>query len=313
MNNILNTEELNKRHDLFKGLCTGRLKLDNLWEKRSYRYKFALRSIFLYPNTLRWLKKLVNYPLLGHYLTRQTNLPCKLQRPYLSSSMSNKESLNALIYHYDFLAIHNPKLTYALYSEHPFLLAELSGKNDKTFKLYIQSINKYAREGELSIYLVDESDNDLATLTFSFIEYKGKSTLFIAGLQGSNSQSAKGLIQQATKACYGLFPKRLVVEATLAVADFFRIEQVVAVSNEKHIYNNWRYTKRMKHVHSDYNNFWLSLNGVMDQRGLFTLPQQIARKPLSEVPSKKRFTYRCRYELLDSLMKSIKLQLEKLQ
>lgn len=313
MNNILNTEELNKRHDLFKGLCTGRLRLDNLWEKRSYRYKFALRSIFLYPNTLRWLKKLVNYPLLGHYLTRQTNLPCKLQRPYLSSSMSNKESLNALIYHYDFLAKHNPKLTYALYSENPYLLAKLSGKNAKTFKLYIQSINKYAREGELSIYLTDEYDNDLATLTFSLIEYQGKSTLFVAGLQGSNSQNAKSLIQQATKACYGLFPKRLVVEAALAFANFFRIEQVVAVSTEKHIYNNWRYTKRMKRVHSDYNNFWLSLNGIMDQRGLFILPQQIVRKPIDEVPSKKRLAYRCRYELLDSLMKSIKIQLDKLQ
>ncbi len=313
MNNILNTEKLNKRRDLFKGLCTGRLRLDSLWEKRSYRYKFALRSIFLYPNTLHWLKQLVNYPLLGYYLARQTNLPCKLQRPYLSSSMNNKACLNALIYHYNFFTSHNAKFTYAFYSEKPYLLAELSGKHEKLFRIYIQSINKYAREGELSIYITDEANNDLATLTFSIVEYQGKSTLFIGGLQGSNSADARNLIQQATKACYGIFPKRLVVEAALIVANFFAIEQIAAISNEKHIYNNWRYTKRMKHMHSDYNNFWLTVNGIMNSQGIFILPNLIARKSLSEIPSKKRMNYRCRYALLDSMSESFKIQLNQLQ
>lgn len=40
----------------------------------------------------------------------------------------------------------------------------------------------------------------------------------------------------ATKACHGLFPKRLLVEAVMTLAGAFPVEQILAVSNATHIY-----------------------------------------------------------------------------
>lgn len=313
MNKITDIVPPKNKMVLFKWLYSGQLKLNPLWQKWGYRCKFVLRSLFLAPRTFNWLEHLANYRLLGYFLSRQTNLPCKLQRPYLSTCMKNKACLQALVYHYDFLSSHNDKVTHAFYGEKAYLLAELTAKNDDIIHLFIQAEDKYAREGEISLYAYDQNNVDLATLTFSIIEYQGKSTLFIAGLQGSNHQDARSAIQQATKACFGLFPKRLVVESALILANFFQLEQIVAVSNTTHIYNNWRYKSRFKQLHSDYNDFWQTIDGKENSEGLFILPNNVARKPIEDIVSKKRSEYRNRYALLDTLIEKINNQLSTLQ
>lgn len=313
MKNSKNSPTLKNKITLFRWLYSGQLQLNSLWEKRSYRYKFIFRTVFLNPRTFNWLGHLANYPLMGYYLLQQTNLPCKLQRPYLSSCMSSKDRFQALVYHYNFLSSRCDKITHAFYGDKPYPLAELTVKNGETIKVVIQSKNKFSREGELSIYFYDENNISLAVLTFSIIEYNQKSTLFIAGLQGANTSNAKQIIQHATKSCYGLFPKRFVVESALIFAEFFQIEQIVAVGNNTHIYNNWRYKNRFKKLYSDYDNFWQMMAAQKNEQGLFMLPTKISRKPLEDIASKKRSEYRNRYQLLDNLACNIKHQLSKLQ
>jgi len=298
---------------LFRWLYAGKLILNPLWRNCWYRYKFFLRSILINPKTFIWLEHLANYPLLGYYLSRQTNLPCKLQRPYLSSSMNNRSRLQALIYHYNFLASHSDKITHAFYNNVPYLLASLTVKNEELINVFIHAKDKYSREGELSLFIYDKNDVDLATLTFSIIEYQGKSTLFIAGLQGSNNIEAKTAIQQATKACYGLFPKRLIVECASILTNFFKLEQIVAVGNKTHVYNNWRYKSRFKQLHSDYNDFWQTIDGQENNQGLYILPNNIARKAIEDIASKKRSEYRNRYVVLDNLAQHIGSCLSQLQ
>ncbi|WP_392553336.1 VirK/YbjX family protein [Orbus wheelerorum] len=313
MNDIQKITAPKDKTVLFKWLYSGKLILNPLWQNWFYRCKFFLRSIFLSPKTFTWLEHLANYSLLGYYLSRQTNLPCKLQRPYLSSCMNNQSCLQALIYHYNFLASRSDKITQAFYNDAPYLLAGLTVKNDELINIFIQAEDKYSREGELSICIYDQNNVDLATLTFSIIEYQGKSTLFIAGLQGSNNKDARAAIQQATKACYGLFPKRLAVECAILFANFFQLEQVVAVGNKTHIYNNWRYKNRFKQLHSDYNDFWQTIDGQENSQGLYVLPNNIVRKSIEDIASKKRSEYRNRYTLLDNLKQHIDDSLTQLQ
>ncbi|XKM14584.1 VirK/YbjX family protein [Orbaceae bacterium ac157xtp] len=289
------------KYTLFKLLYSGQLPLNPLWQKFSYRLKFALRTFILAPKTITWLDHLANYNLLGYFLSRQSNLPCKLQRPYLTTTFNSKACLDALVFHYDFLSSKNPALTHALYGENPFLLATIIGKNEQKFNVVIHSEDKYSREGELTIYMFDDNGCQLATLTFSLIKYEGKTTLFIAGLQGATGDDAKKRIQQATKSCFGIFPKRMVLEAALNFAKALGFEQVVAVGNQSHIYNNWRYKSRFKQLHSDYDDFWLTLDAHKNQAGLFTIPLTIARKSIEDIASKKRSEYRNRYALLDNL------------
>ncbi|WP_051516237.1 VirK/YbjX family protein [Gilliamella apicola] len=291
---------------LFNWLCTGKLPLNELWLKSTYRFKFFFRTLFLSPITFKLLDKLRLYPLLGYYLSCQTNLPCKLQRPYLASCLSQQERFEALAYHYDFLAKHPDSMTKAFYNPNiAFVLADVKVKNDANIKIAIQARNKFAREGEISLYFYDNDGIDLATVTFTIMQYQQKTTLFIAGLQGTGHREARIRVQQATKQCYGLFPKRVALEAALVIARYFNLEQIVAVGNKTHIYNNWRYNTRQERILSDYDDFWLTIDGKQDSNGLFILPNQIYRKSLDEIASKKRSEYRNRYALLDQLENSI--------
>ncbi|OCG66323.1 hypothetical protein A9G41_01010 [Gilliamella sp. Nev5-1] len=314
MNNITNMSQPKSKWQLFNWLYTGKLPLNELWLSSTYRYKFFLRTLFLSPITLKWLDKLRQYPLLGYYFSCQTNLPCKLQRPYLASCLSQKARYDALVYHYDFLAKQPDSLTKAFYNpQSPFILADMSVKNETNIQIAVQARNKFAREGEISLYFYDSDGIDLATLTFSIIEYQNKPTLFIAGLQGTGYPDARTRVQKATKACYGLFPKRVVVEAALIVARCYHLTQIIAVGNKTHIYNNWRYNSRQERILSDYDEFWLTIDGKQNAQGLFLLPNQIHRKSIEEIASKKRSEYRNRYTLLDQLQTKIEEQLTSLK
>ena len=306
MNNITNMSQPKSKWQLFNWLCTGKLPLNELWLKSTYRFKFFFRTLFLSPITFKLLDKLRLYPLLGYYLSCQTNLPCKLQRPYLASCLSQQERFEALAYHYDFLAKHPDSMTKAFYNPNiAFVLADVKVKNDANIKIAIQARNKFAREGEISLYFYDNDGIDLATITFTIMQYQQKTTLFIGGLQGTGHHDARIRVQQATKQCYGLFPKRIALEAALVIARYFNLEQIVAVGNKTHIYNNWRYNTRQERILSDYDDFWLTIDGKQDSNGLFILPNQIYRKSLDEIASKKRSEYRNRYALLDQLENSI--------
>ena len=306
MNNITNMSQPKSKWQLFNWLCTGKLPLNELWLKSTYRFKFFFRTLFLSPITFKLLDKLRLYPLLGYYLSCQTNLPCKLQRPYLASCLSQQERFEALAYHYDFLAKHPDSMTKAFYNPNIACeLADVKVKNDANIKIALQARNKFAREGEISLYFYDNDGIDLATITFTIMQYQQKTTLFIGGLQGTGHHDARIRVQQATKQCYGLFPKRVALEAALVIARYFNLEQIVAVGNKTHIYNNWRYNTRQERILSDYDDFWLTIDGKQDSNGLFILPNQIYRKSLDEIASKKRSEYRNRYALLDQLENSI--------
>ncbi|WLS90858.1 VirK/YbjX family protein [Gilliamella apicola] len=306
MNNITNMSQPKSKWQLFNLLYTGKLPLNELWLNWTYRYKFFLRTLFLSPITLKWFDKLIQYPLLGYYFSCQTNLPCKLQRPYLASCLSQQERFEALAYHYDFLARHPDSMTKAFYNPNIACeLADVKVKNDANIKIAFQARNKFAREGEISLYFYDNDGIDLATITFTIMQYQQKTTLFIGGLQGTGHHDARIRVQQATKQCYGLFPKRVALEAALVIARYFNLEQIVAVGNKTHIYNNWRYNTRQERILSDYDDFWLTIDGKQDSNGLFILPNQIYRKSLDEIASKKRSEYRNRYALLDQLENSI--------
>ncbi len=143
-------------------------------------------------------------------------------------------------------------------------------------------------------------------MTFALCQYQGKRTLFIGGLQGAKANIPHDAIQAATKSCHGLFPKRLLLEACTELTAYLDVEQIIAVSNDTHIYQSWRYRKKKQGLlHADYDSFWESLSGERTAERTFRLPLFIARKAMEEIASKKRAEYRRRYELLDSLQRQI--------
>lgn len=295
---------------LFLSLVKGLLRPGDAWQNPRYRRKFMLRSLVSPFSTGKLLSTLASQPLLGEMLHAQPGLPCRLHRPYLAANFNRNDALNALCFHYQTLTQTLPeKLLHSHLSESGARLAQLNGKDESQYYIDFCAIANMDKEGEATLIMSNAEGCELAGLTFTLCFYQGKSTLFIGGLQGAKSWVPHEAIQNATKACHGLFPKRLLLETACQLARHIGVEQILAVSNSAHIYRSWRYQKKKKdRLHADYDSFWQSMSGELLAQGYFKMPDEVARKPLEDIASKKRAEYRRRYALLDGMNANIAAQ-----
>ncbi len=293
---------------LFKNLAFGEIAPGLAWEKTAYRRKFMLRSLATPLSTARLLSELAKHPHLMQMLQVQPGLPCRLHRPWLTVNMDRQRALESLSWHYQMMCRKLPAtLTHGYLSKQGVTLLTLTGKDEQQYTVRLCADAFMDKEGEATLVFCDGQNTALAEMTFTLCQFEGKSTLFIGGLQGAKAHVPHELIQGATKACHGLFPKRLLVEAAMTLGAAFPVEQIVAVSNDTHIYRSWRYRKKKEgKLLADYDSFWLSIGGEKLDNGNFLLPLVMPRKPMEEIASKKRAEYRRRYALLDSLIQQVK-------
>lgn len=292
---------------LFQSLASGTLTPGLAWRNPAYRRKFMLRSLMAPFSTARLLSHLAQQPQLLQMLQVQPGLPCRLHRPWLSVAINRQQTLQALNWHYQTMQRQLPAtLMNGYLSREGVTLLTLTGKDDQPFTLRLCADAFLDKEGEATLAFCDAEQTVLAEMTFTLCQVDGTSTLYIGGMQGAKSFVPHEAIQSATKACHGLFPKRLLVEAAMTLGSAIGIQQIVAVSNSTHIYRSWRYRKKKEgKLLADYDGFWLSLGGERTKEGNFMLPLTIARKPMEEIASKKRAEYRRRFALLDSLVDQV--------
>lgn len=292
---------------LFKNLALGKIAPGLAWQKTAYRRKFILRSLTTPLSTARLLSELAKHPRLMQMLQVQPGLPCRLHRPWLTVNMDRQRALESLSWHYQTMSRQlPPTLINGYLSKQGVDLLTLAGKNEQQFTIRLCADAFMDKEGEATLVFCDSQNTVLAEMTFTLCQFEGKATLFIGGLQGAKAHVPHELIQGATKACHGLFPKRLLVEAAMTLGTAFPVEQIVAVSNATHIYRSWRYRKKKEgKLLADYDSFWISIGGEKQDNGNFMLPLAMPRKPMEEIASKKRSEYRRRYELLDSLIQQV--------
>ncbi|MDR0218406.1 MAG: VirK/YbjX family protein [Enterobacteriaceae bacterium] len=296
---------------LFTDLVGKRITPGLLWHSPSNRAKFALRSIFTPVSTFRLLDSIAKTPICHDILKKQPSLPCKLHRPYLSINFNCKQIVGALSEHYEILLQQLvPNVINNIFNTEGYLLATIQGKNE-LFNIHIASLDNLNKEGELSLYMTSQDNVILAKCAFTLLTVNGKRTLFIGVLQGpAKNDNSLDVIRNATKECHGLFPKRLLIESICRFAEHVNCEQILAVSNETHIYRSIRYWYKKKHLMvADYNAFWESINGIRKEDNDFHLPSNIERKSLDDIPSKKRAEYRRRYQLLDDLDNHLRISL----
>ncbi|WP_459176064.1 VirK/YbjX family protein [Ewingella americana] len=292
---------------LLSALVLHRLVPGSAWNRTRYRIKFLLRTLCSPRLTLSLLGYVAQHPQRDEILHAMPPLPCKLHRVYQSVNVSRETALNNIIAHYEHLTSHvPPAINHALLAEKPLYIASLEGKEGQHFRIRFNALPRQDKEGEVSLVFTNETDEPVATVTFSLINYLGQPTLFIGAIQGPRAYVDHAEIQRVTKACHGLFPKRLIMEAVMLVAELTQMTQIVAVSNDTHIYGHPRYKKRKGMIFADYDNFWETLNGTLGEDGYFHLPRQISHRPLEEIASKRRSEYRRRYLLLDELEKQIR-------
>lgn len=124
------------------------------------------------------------------------------------------------------------------------------------------SAGKAEREGESTLWLRDSENTVLASLTFSVARSNGQRVLVIGGLQGPRRNVSHDAIKLATRACHGLFPKRVLMEVIFQLAAHSSVRAIFAVGDEGHVFRALRYRlSKGRHFHASYDEFWASLDG----------------------------------------------------
>lgn len=296
---------------LFASLVSGKIKPGSSWNRAGYRLKFLLRALTLPLSSHHLLANLARNDRLQEILLAQPALPLKIYRPYLAANLGHQQVVEALSQHYLQLEKHLPASLFEGYlSADGVVLVRLQGKNDETYRIRLLAMDQLNKEGEATLLFENEQGVQLATTTFSVFNFQHQQTLFIGGIQGARPETPHEAIQLATKACHGLFPKRLLIEALCALASHLGVQQILAAGNKTHIYQSWRYHyKKKAQLFADYDAFWQSLSGELTDDNYFQLPLRVERKSLDDIASKKRAEYRRRYSLLDSLETQLDSQL----
>ena len=148
-------------------------------------------------------------------------------------------------------------------------------------------------------------------LTFTVYKKQQLQVLMIGGMQGTRDDISDNAMRNATKSSYGLFPKRLLLEAVQLFTKVTGIAQIEAVSNNSHIVRRRLLRRNKNNVFlANYDEFWTSINAQVILDGLYSLPMTIPRKPIEKVASKKRSEYRNRYKLLDAMQESFHQKLD---
>lgn len=291
------------RSSVIIALAKGELMPGPLWHKRDYRLKFFLRTLLFWSSTTRMLETLSrrdDFPLL---LKAQSTLPVKTQRQYLTRGLSAGERADAILHHYAWVdALPDASLARIFTSPTPLALLQFATKDDARYTIYATSAVKAEREGETTLWLRAGDNTLLASLTFSVTRDNGQSALVIGGLQGPRRDVGRETIKNATRACYGLFPKRILLEAIFNLAKQAGISAIYGVSDEGHVLRALRYRfSKGRHLHASYDEFWQSLGATRYGAFRWTLPAGMERKSLESIASKKRAEYRRRFQLLDEI------------
>lgn len=282
---------------LLWSVIRGRTRPGLAWRKKRFGMKFLLRCCCYPKVSYRYLQALTQLEAFPRLMEQQGLLPAKIHRPYMSAGFTLRQRALTILGHYQFIAAAPSPGLRQLFSQTsltPWLT--LSGANDSSFQ-FSYGPARFDREGEATICL-SYQQQPVATVTFALTP----GGMMIGGLQGPGHDEASTVIREATRAAYGLFPKRLLMEVVMMLASVCGMPQIQAVSEETHVFRSLRYRRsKQDKFFASYSDFWESLGGVKNTQGLFELPLQITRKPLEEVVSKKRSEYRRRYQLLDNL------------
>jgi uncharacterized protein VirK/YbjX len=287
-------------------LINGNLTPGDIWQEKSYRAKFCLRSLIAPRQTLRFFNAMTRSHYFSSLLAAQKTLPSKIHRHYLHLGMSARSRVDAILNHYEFIdSLESRTLAKALTSPEQTPLFRLEGKNEECFTVSASTALGAEREGECTLWL-HAGSTQLAALTFCVTGKTGERQIVIGGLQGAHRSVSHEVIKEATKACYGLFPKRLLMETLWQLAARQGINKIYGVSDSGHVFRGLRYRlSKSKHFHASYNEFWTSISGEKYDGHLFSLPLSLPQKELSDIASKKRSEYRKRYALLDSLKEKV--------
>ncbi|MFM5812232.1 DUF535 family protein [Aeromonas veronii] len=184
---------------------------------------------------------------------------------------------------------------YRQQQEQPLLAQWQSDKLTAPLTLQLDYQTHMGKEGEMSLTL-KLGDAALYYMALN-LRPAPNPTLEICSLQGGKGQSEE--IKQVTKACGGLRPMSLLVYMAAELARGLACKSLLGIRTQSHVYQSSKRTA--DRVKFDLDGLWQEHQGSVQDELWMSLPLEVPRKTLEEIPSRKRASYKARYQLLDQI------------
>lgn len=274
----------------------------NWHSKRSHTVNAVLsyigRSVSAWRTHDAWLAFLES-PTMAGVSSIDTVLTERYQHRYISRRWSRERRLRALRDHYDFVLSRLPRpLFHILYREREVLLGRVTLRNGQPLSLVLKAPYRRAREGEMTLSLVDHEGLQVSYAAFSFID-AGQS-IVIGCLQGAPNHAGLDAVRELTRQCHGLRPKNLLLSMIRALAVAYGVTRVLGVSNEAHVFAGIA-----DKIKADYNGFWRECGGSETDDGFYALSPAEPVRCETEVESKRRSEFRRREALRHEACESV--------
>lgn len=243
-----------------------------------------------------WLGAAASCVLLQRVATARPLVLEKPFRPLGALGLCFYERARLMIEHYAVMAAMVP----ACVCDRIYMSGGLTWTSaDGGYQLRLADPGPNPKEGELAFYWIDqEAGICLAQLSFYLRQGPAGPEVFIGGLQGTMGETARERIRIATRACEGLRPKDVVMEALLAFAGHIGARRVTAVSRANHV-GRQRHTPR--EIQCDYEGFWMEYRGTPDAAGNIEIPVRQPERDIAEIASKKRSAWRRKQALAQTV------------
>jgi uncharacterized protein VirK/YbjX len=223
------------------------------------------------------------YPVMSHLIDRRLGAGDRMHTTLASlrvvcRSVGDEANVRALLTH---------GITLVELADHTRMVLSL---NDVSF-----------HEGLWQVGLLGPDGVRLYSIGFGLTE---DLTMLLGNVQGpSLKDDGLDRIRDVTHAAHGMRPPHLLVHTLRLLAAQWGVARLVGVDPEHHVKGRWNL--RDSRLRFDYRAFWAEHEGTREAGGNWSLPLATALRPLDEVPTKRRATYRRRYAMLEALQHSV--------
>lgn len=273
--------------------------------------RFCLWGV-LNADAVKAMSEVFAHPELAPVLQRNPKILEKPLKPYLCVNWTRKEKIARIREHYLFIKDTFGSQSQRVLSAHGATILEFADNQEVGYK--VQLCQGMSREGALGLYLVDENNRNIYSLT-CHIATGDKKTLYVGALQGPKEEvnDRNEVIKTLTRSLHGLRTKALMAELVLIVANVLGMDEVRGVSNKGHIYQALRYMgSKRKAVTFDYDDLWQEYGASKESDYFYQLPLQPPRKDPSSLKKTKRRLYTKRYQWLDEIRSDVEANIQAL-
>jgi uncharacterized protein len=235
-------------------------------------------------------------PHLALALSRFPDMHGAIYWPYIHHAWPRERRLRTIDSHYRLLEGRACLLAASILGEVELLSldAEYPG-----LRVTLDKAIWFLREGEvvLNLFLRDQR---IYSIAFSLGNEDGALVAYVGALQGSNVEGALATYREITRALHAMRPRDFIVMTLQFLCKELGVAKIYAISGAARQHNSPYFGDSHKHkVLANYDEVWIEHGGRLLDSGFFEIPTAVRYREMSEIPTRKRSTYRKRYQMLD--------------